>query len=217
MMQGKPVEQGDNNKMTDSQLIPKGGWQQPTQPRLPAPPVKERGLAFRGLSKASALFGRAQLPAIFPVFNINPRLFWSWLFFASRLMPYGRLPGKVREMLILRTAWNCRSRYEWGQHLELGQKAGLSDAEVVAITKGAAGFDGTNACLMQACDELCHDKLIADATWDALGAHYSRAELIEIMILVGHYEMVAGFLINAGIELEASIEEHLRAFHQRIS
>jgi alkylhydroperoxidase family enzyme len=203
--------------MTTDLLIPQGGWAETERERLPAPPVAERGMAFRALSRLSGWFGRPHLPAIFPVFNINPRLFWAWLFFASRLMPYGRLPGATREKLILRTAWNCRSRYEWGQHLEIGLRLGVTDEEVVALALAPETLSPLDAALMRACDELCRQKLVSEATWNALAEHYPKSQLIEIMILVGHYEMVAGFLINAGIRLEPEIEAELDAFHQRVA
>lgn len=198
-------------------LTPEAGWAEPNRIRLAVPPVKERGLMFRGLTKISGLMGRPQLPAIFPVFNINGRLFWGWLFFASRLMPFGKLPAATREKLILRTAWNCRSRYEWGQHVEIALKNGVTDDEIVRLATAPDSMAEIDTHLMKACDELCASKLISDDTWQALSEHYSQAALIEIMILIGHYQMVAGFLINAGIQLEESIEAELAAFHQRIA
>jgi alkylhydroperoxidase family enzyme len=198
-------------------LMPEGGWAEAESLRLPAPPEPERGLAFRAVTKLSRFFGRSQLPAIFPVFNINGRLFWAWLFFASRLMPYGRLPATTREKLILRTAWNCRSRYEWGQHLELGLGVGVTDEEVLQLAQQPEKMEPLDAALMRACDEICRQKLISEPTWNELAAHYSKASLIEIMILVGHYEMVAGLLINAGIQLEEPIEQALAEFHQRVA
>lgn len=203
-------------KKTDI-LMPALGWAVTERERLPAPPEAERGLAFRALSRLSGWFGRSQLPAIFPVFNINPRLFWAWLFFASRLMPFGRLPAATREKLILRTAWNCRSRYEWGQHLEIGLKQGVTDDEIVALACYPERLSELDALLMTACDELCRQKLISESVWQQLSERYPESQLIEIMVLVGHYEMVAGFLNNAGLQLEDSIEQELAAFHQRVA
>lgn len=197
-------------------LQPAGGWAAPETLRLPAPPVAERGLLFRTMSLVSRWFGRAELPHIFPVMNINRRLFRGWLFFASRLMPFGRLPAGVREKLILRVAWNCRSRYEWGQHVEIALSVGVRDEEIVALARDQdAGLDEHDRLLMRACDQQCHSKLICAEDWQALTMRYTPAELIEIVMLVGHYEMVAGLLINAGIELEGSIETQLQVFYQR--
>lgn len=199
-------------------LQPANGWATATPQRLTPPPPAQRGLLFRTLSLGSRHFRRARVPDIFPVLNIHRGLFLAWLWFASRLMPYGRLRGRTRELLILRTAWNCRSRYEWGQHVEIGLAAGLSDEEIAGIAKGPEAFaDPYRRALLAACDELCRDNLIAADTWAALGKEHDDAERIEIALLVGHYRMLAGFLNSAGIPLEPDIEATLQAFHRRIA
>lgn len=196
-------------------LQPEGGWRQPVETRLPPPPPSQRGVAFRAISGVSKLFGREELPRIFPVLNTNRRLFWPWLWFASRLMPFGRLPADLREKLILRTAWHCRSRYEWGQHVEIALSAGVSDADIVALATGHDDADPSHAAALRACDDLCREKLISDANWQVLAGHFKPAALVEITVLVGHYEMVAGLLINSGIDLEPSIDAVLADFNRR--
>jgi len=199
------------------ELQPEGGWAGPAMPRLIAPPPKDRGLTFRSMSLLAKAFGRSEMPDIFSVFHINARLFWAWLYFASKLMPGGRLPAKVREKIILRTAWNCRSRYEWGQHVDIALSVGVSDEEIVGVSRGPeACSDPNEHALMSACDEMKKDQLISDPTWKALSAVYHERLLIEIVILIGHYIMVAGFLNSGGLQLEPSIEAKLAAFHQRI-
>jgi len=52
-----------------------------------------------------------------------PGLFRKWMPFAGKLLA-GKLPARDRELLILRTAWHCRSPYEWGQHVPPGEGGG---------------------------------------------------------------------------------------------
>ena len=203
---------------TTDLLQPEGGWAQPEQVRLPPPPPAKRGLLFRTMALASRWFGRPELPRVFPVLNINRRIFPAWLFFASRLMPFGKLPATVREKLILRVAWHCRSRYEWGQHVEIALRVGVSDAEIAAIAREqAAGDSPADQLLMRVCDDLCQTKLIAPENWQALNAAWSQPDIVEMLMLIGHYQMIAGLLINAGIALEPSIEEVLQALHRRLA
>lgn len=201
-----------------NELMPAGGWIRHATPRLTPPPPDARGLVFRAMSFVARRFGRSELPDVFTVLNLHPRLFWGWLYFASRLMPFGRLPAPVREKLILRTAWITRSRYEWGQHVDIGLRVGVRDEEILAITRGPQGFDDTqDRALMRACDELLSDHVISDATWATLRERYGDRLLVEIVMLVGHYEMLAGFLNSAGLLLEPTIEAKLQAFHARIA
>lgn len=199
------------------ELQPSGGWLDTNEPRLKPPPEDQRGWFFGLLSRTARHFGRRDMPDLFPVFHIHRGLFWTWLLFASRLMPNGRLPASDREKLILRTAWNCRSRYEWGQHIEIGLKVGLSDQDILTTAKGPqASTDPREQVLLQACDELCRGRIIQDDTWRALARCLDEKGLIEVSILVGHYQMLAGFLNSAGLRLEAPLEACLQAFNQRI-
>ncbi|MEW6777582.1 MAG: carboxymuconolactone decarboxylase family protein, partial [Bdellovibrionota bacterium] len=56
--------------------------------------------------------------------------------------------------------------------------------------------------LLAACDEIHRDRFISNATWKTLATHYSEPQLIELSLLIGHYEMLAGFLNSAGVQLE---------------
>jgi len=201
-----------------NELEPAQGWIKPGNVRLAAPPVAERGTLFRLMSKLSRRLGRAEVPDVISVLHINARLFWAWLFFASRLMPYGRLPAQVREKIILRTAWNCRSRYEWGQHVDIALSVGVTDDEIIKVSQGPSAFvDAHDRAILLACDEMCAQQCIADPTWKTLSERYDSKRLIEIMMLIGHYIMIAGFLNSAGLVLEKPIEDKLRAFHARVS
>lgn len=198
-------------------LQPDGGWFAPSD-RLTPPPPAGRKTLFRALSGVARLMGRTEVPDVIALLGHYPRLFWPWLAFASRMMPYGTLPPVTREKLILRTAWHCRSRYEWGQHVEIGLRAGVTDAEIFAVARGPSAWaSDPDATALDACDELCRDKQIGAATWERLRQRYSTEQLVELTLLVGHYEMLAGFLNTAGLALEPAIEAELQAFYRRVA
>jgi 4-carboxymuconolactone decarboxylase len=201
-----------------AELRPDSGWLVCATPRLPPPPPAERGWLFRAISLGAARFGRSEIPDLFPVLHIHRRLFWPWLLFASRLMPRGRLDAKTREKLILRTGWNCRCRYEWGQHVDIGLRVGLSDADIVRVARGPEhATDADERALLAACDDMAREQRVSDAVWSELATRFDRVRLIEIVMLIGHYQMVAGFLNSSGIALEPTIERALADFHQRIA
>lgn len=202
--------------LPDDPLQPDRGWASASTPRLRPPPPNQRGWLMRALSIIARRFGRAELPDLFPLLNLHRGLFLPWLWFASRLMPHGKLPAPVREMLILRTGWNCRCRYEWGQHVDLALAAGVSDADILRTAGSPHTFaDPMLRSLMQACDELWLDDVVSDTVWQALSAHWDAPCLIEITMLVGHYRMLASVINSAGLALEAPTEARLQAFYQR--
>jgi 4-carboxymuconolactone decarboxylase len=134
---------------------------------------------------------------IFTTLLRHPGLFRRWLPFGGKLLT-GRLPARDRELLILRTAWHCRSAYEWGQHVLIARTAGLSDEGIARVPHGpdAAGWDEFDVTVLRAADELHETATISDETWAALASRYDERQLIEVPMLVGHYHLVA-FTLNA--------------------
>jgi alkylhydroperoxidase family enzyme len=127
--------------------------------------------------------------------------------FAGRLMPRGTLPRDETELVILRTAINCRARYEWEQHQSIGRRAGLTDADVERVKEGAGaeGWSERRAAILAAVDELHADRFLSDATWDRAAAHLSAEQMLELCMLTGHYEMVAMTLNSAGVQVEEKL------------
>jgi 4-carboxymuconolactone decarboxylase len=129
------------------------------------------------------------------------RLFPFWLRFARQLIRRGELPLADTELLILRVSHNCQSEYQWRQHVGMGERAGLP-RETIDRVAGAApgeGFDGRQAALLRAADELHRDRRISDSTWLELTGFLSDVQLIELCMVVGHYEMLAMTLKSLGV------------------
>lgn len=203
--------------MSAQPLTPSGGWYEEAADRLPLPTARETGLLFRTLGRLSCTFGRNSVPAVFVLLARHRRLFWTWLLFAAQMMPYGRLPASERELLILRTAWLCRCRYEWGQHVQMAVRVGVSDQDIVRVTKGAAAFESARIrALLDACDELLRDASLATPTLSNLQAHLDPRDITELVMLVGHYRMLAGLLNAAALPLDADMEAELAAFEARV-
>ncbi|HEY1281089.1 MAG TPA: carboxymuconolactone decarboxylase family protein [Acidimicrobiales bacterium] len=153
------------------------------------------------------------VPANGPTINIfltlanHPGLLRRYLPFGGKLLMKGKLPGRERELVILRTAWLCQSDYEWGQHVGIGADEGLTDEEMARIPAGLAadGWSAFDAVLLQAADELVADHRLSDATWAALSERYDDQQMIELTLLVGNYVMVAGMLNSIGVKRESGV------------
>lgn len=208
----------------DQQLAPPGGWHAYGAPRIEPFDTKRLSPLTRLAHKIAGKYaerrvGMAKVPDVFLLLMRNKRLFQPWLRFAARLMPGGTLDRKDSELVILRVGWNCRSRYEWGQHVIIGQRAGLTPEEIARVARGpdAPGWSPRQSALLQAADELHRDRAIAATTWQRLAEHYDAPQLIEVGMLVGHYEMLAGVLNSVGLALEPEAESRLAsaAIHRR--
>jgi alkylhydroperoxidase family enzyme len=177
----------------------------PQTPRIPPVGDDEMDEETRVLLEEVRL-PNAEALNIFATLVRHPGLFRRWMPFAGKLRA-GKLPARDRELLILRTAWRCRSPYEWGQHVRLAKAAEISDEEINRIVAGpdAPGWEPFARTLLKAADELHDDSCITDATWSALAARYDERQVIEVPMLVGQYHMVAFTLNSLGVEREPGV------------
>ncbi len=174
-----------------------------SEPRLePGPGSRLTPLAG---SRLEPLAG-SQLAILRTLAHDEPLLapFLGW---AAALAGRGALPRRTSELLALRAAWNCRSAYEWGHHVEYARAAGLSEAEIALVPSGpsAAGWSAGDRALLAAGDELHARQQLTDATWSALRAAWSDAQLVEIPLVVGHYTMLSMLANATGVPLEAGL------------
>jgi len=80
----------------------------------------------------------------------------------------------------------------------VGLSAGLSAADLTRIVNGPddLGWSGRQKALLRCVDELHAMSTITEAIWRELAEHYDERQLIELVMLVGHYHEVA-FVLNA--------------------
>ncbi len=141
---------------------------------------------------------------IFPTLARHEQLFRAWLPFGGFLLGRGVLGARERELLILRTGFNCASDYEWGQHVRIAEALDIAPEEIARVAEGpdAPGWSAADATLLRAADELHARSKIADDTWASLAETHDERALLEIAMLVGHYHMVAFALNSAGVQLD---------------
>jgi 4-carboxymuconolactone decarboxylase len=137
----------------------------------------------------------------------HPKLLDRYSHFINYIMAEQTLPDRDREILILRIGWLCIAKYEFGHHSLFGKKAGLTDEEILRITKGAEapGWSISEATLIQATDELYNDAIISDVTWKKLSENYTEEQLIDVIFTVGQYNMVSWALNSLGVQLEEGV------------
>ena len=143
---------------------------------------------------------------IFGTLDLHPKLHEKFLVFAGYLLN-GTIPGREREIVILRVGWNCRSVYEFGQHTIIGRREGLTDLEIGALTLDPAAhvWSRDDAALIAMADELCSDDCISDETWRRLSLRWDEKELMELILVAGNYRLVSGFLNSVGVQRDTGV------------
>jgi alkylhydroperoxidase family enzyme len=142
---------------------------------------------------------------IFTTLAHQPELFRRWLGFGGALLS-GHLPGRLRELVILRTAFRFNGRYEWAHHIELGAAQGITPEETAALggDLSEVEWDPLERAALAAVDETADEGAVSDATWSVLSSHFSSGELVELLILIAHYLMLSTVLRSLRVALEPS-------------
>lgn len=123
------------------------------------------------------------------------------------------LPEALRETIIIATAREIRSQYEFYAHARLARQAGLSEDIIKAIANGTApaGLTGDEAMLVRYVQELLRNHKISDPTFNAVRDRFGMQKTLEITALIGHYLLVGQILAAFEVDLPAGVQPEIPA------
>jgi 4-carboxymuconolactone decarboxylase len=103
------------------------------------------------------------------------------------------LPPRLSEMAIIMTARWWSSHYEWYLHKALALKAGLNPAVVDAIQAGQrpAQMEPDEAVTYAFCTELRDRRQVSDATFEAAVSLLGEKGVVDLVGLMGYYDLVS--------------------------
>lgn len=156
-------------------------------------------------SSATVLSRLETLPEIVRTMLRHPDLFARQTDIGLQLLSRGALPGRDRELAILRVGWLCQAPYEWGEHVIIAKSLGISSEEVERITQGssAPGWTEHERAILRATEELRENAMISDSTWAVLARTYNEQQLIELPIVIGQYQTAAYYQNSLRLRLHA--------------
>ncbi len=177
----------------------------PREPRVT--PLEESEWSAEQREVMAPMLQHGTVYNIFKTLLRHPKLLKRWLPFANHILFKSSLPPRERELVILRVGWLCRAEYEWAQHVEIGRRAGLGEADFARLREGpaAAGWTPAETDLLSAVDELHGDACIADETWQRLSRQYSTEQLLDLVFTVGNYTLVSMALNTLGVRLDPGL------------
>ena len=133
-------------------------------------------------------------------------------FTAAGLLDKGPLPMREREIVIDRTCARNACEYEWGVHVTaFAAHVKLTEEQIRATVRessDAGCWTQAEQVLIATVDALHERATLSDDEFAALAAHYSDAQILEIMLLCGFYRTVA-YLANG---LKLPLEETAARF-----
>jgi 4-carboxymuconolactone decarboxylase len=132
--------------------------------------------------------------------------FRPWLRWGGVLLGELELDPVLRELAILRVAQQTpHAEYEWGQHVPIALAVGATQAQVDAIERdhlAADALDNLQRTVLRFTDEVVHDARASDDTFAAAAQTLSPREIVELLMVIGQYMMLARVMATVDIELD---------------
>jgi 4-carboxymuconolactone decarboxylase len=147
--------------------------------------------------------------AVSRTFALYPALNQPWSRRQNFIQAVSKLMPRHREMLILRMGWNCRSEYEWAQHVGRVGRAREIGLDPVKIAEGPASpaWDAFEKNILRVADEQYRDGLVSDKTWAALGERFDQSLIMSAVMSAAGYRAVSMSLNSYGVQFEPETTE----------
>ena len=113
------------------------------------------------------------------------------------------VPEGLKELVIITTAREITSQYEFAAHARLARAAGVTEETISAVAKGTApeGLSGDEEILVRYTKELVANHKIRDATFNAVQDRFGVENTVNFTGLIGHYLLVGQILLAFDVEL----------------
>jgi 4-carboxymuconolactone decarboxylase len=121
------------------------------------------------------------------------------------------MPESLKEVVILATAREAKSQYEFSAHARLAREAGVSEDTIRVLAEGRApdGLSGDEEVLVRFATELLRERKISDASFNRVKDKWGDRGAVEVTGLIGHYLLVAQILAAFEVELGPGMAKEL--------
>jgi 4-carboxymuconolactone decarboxylase len=132
----------------------------------------------------------------------TPALASAWFDFNNAVRFRSGLDERGRELVIMRVAALTGCEYVWNVHeAQYAGPAGVTAREIAALRgRVDRGVLGARECaLLEYVDAVTRDVAVPDAVFQALRAHFSEREIVDLTVLIAAYNMHTRVLRALGI------------------
>lgn len=137
--------------------------------------------------------------------HAGPATFEGFNRLSRGLMIESRLDPQLREIAILRVGYLSRAAYEIYHHEAVGRGVGLTEKQIDAIRAGDAGAEvltPVQRAVLAFADDVVLNVRASDATLQAVRAVLSDSDLVELILVIGCYMMIARLLETTGVDID---------------
>jgi 4-carboxymuconolactone decarboxylase len=135
---------------------------------------------------------RGDLINVYRLLLHSPPLAESWFEHSNAVRWKTELDGRLRELVIVRIAQVSGVDYIVHQHVpKLTEPEGITEADLMALShwRLAANFDERERAALGLADVMTRDIEVPDATYNEVAKHFTPRQIVELVVLIGAYNM----------------------------
>jgi AhpD family alkylhydroperoxidase len=138
------------------------------------------------------------------------KVFTGWMLAGRAALTSRVVPVRLRELVVLRTAYLMDCPYELGQHRDVARTAGVSTDEINAITSESdwqeAHFNPAELAVLYLTTEFLTTRNVSAEVFDEVHTALGAEATVEVLMIINRYSGLA-LMLNA---LEVDLDESAR-------
>ena len=142
---------------------------------------------------------------IFRMLSHAETAFRPFLRFGGAVLTAMELDPRLRELAILEVARLTPARYEWVQHVPIAQAVGVTAEQVAALEAGeleAACLGEDDRLVLAFTGQVVRGIRPDDEIFGRMTAAFSAREIVELLLAIGDYMMLARLMVALDLELD---------------
>lgn len=138
------------------------------------------------------------------------QVFTGWMVAGDAALTSPVLPKRLRELIVLRTAYLMDCAYELGQHRDVAHTVGVDRATIDAVTSDSGWrtgqCDDTERAVLELTTELVTTRRVAEPLFQKVHTALGSEATVEALMVIGRYAGLA-LMLNA---LDVDLDETAR-------
>src|SRR3954468_22091602 len=145
-----------------------------------------------------------KVPNIYRMLLNSPPIAQGWLNLLTAVRHKSTLPGRYRELVIIRIAVINGADYERDIHVPIAKKEGMTDAQIAAIGdwQNSKEYDDAARAVLAYTDAMTRDVHVGDDVFAAVKKHFDARAITDLTATVCAYNLVSRFLEALKIDHE---------------
>ncbi|MGA8327781.1 MAG: carboxymuconolactone decarboxylase family protein [Mycobacterium sp.] len=135
-------------------------------------------------------------------------VFTGWMLAGDAALTSPVLPRRLRELVVLRTAYLMDCPYELGQHRDVARTAGVTGDEIDAILSQSnwqtGYFEATELAVLALTTELLTTRTVSAAVFEEVHHALGSEATVEVLMVINRYSGLALMLNALDVDLDES-------------